>query len=198
MSNPDNFYVVGIGASAGGYQALAEFLAHLPALPGAAFLVVQHLKPDVESQGQQQLAKLTSLPVLKATDQQVVQVNCLYWLAENQVLRYANHRLVVRKRDLLEVPYRPIDELFHSLGQQLKHRAMGIVLSGMNDDGARGLATISQRGGIAMVQQPSSARFSQMPHSAIQADHPDFILPPAALAQTVVNLIQSNSRGLWA
>ncbi len=181
-----NFYIVGIGASAGGYEALWEFFSHLPPDPGAAFVVIQHLSREYKSIADKLLAKHTSLPVYKAEHNQAVEVNTIYVIPENKVITIKNRRLHLEQRSPYERINFTVDIFFHSLAADAQEKAIGIVLSGLGSDGAKGVQSIHKYRGHVMVQEPNSTIFSSMPKMAIHADSPDFILSPAKLAQALV------------
>jgi two-component system, chemotaxis family, protein-glutamate methylesterase/glutaminase len=189
-SHPDEkrVYVVAIGASAGGYPALEEFFAHLPKQPGVAFVVLLHLKRDHPSTARERLARHTSLEVCWATSQQQVRANCLYVLPENKMMTIAKGRLVLRQRRAGEIINRAVDIFFESLAADQGRQAIGIVLSGMGSDGAKGAVAIHRHGGRVMVQEPNSALFDSMPRMAIYTDDPDLILAPAQLARALLAL----------
>lgn len=179
------FYVVGIGASAGGYEALGEFFAHLSEQPNAAFVVIMHLLRDMKSIGHQLIAKHTQLQVYRATHLQKVEPNCIYIIPEGVLMTIEEGILQLRPRQEDEIINLAIDYFFESLAKDRKRKAVGIILTGTGSDGARGVQAISQLGGMVLVQDPASARFASMPKMAIQADHPDFILHPARLAEAL-------------
>jgi two-component system CheB/CheR fusion protein len=185
------FSIVGIGASAGGFEAIWEFFAHIPPRPNLAFVVLQHLQRDHLSVAHELLARYTPLPVYRAHHGQVVAVNSIYQLPENKMMTIQNGRLLLRERTAEEVNNRAVDIFFHSLAQDQKQKAVGIVLSGMGSDGASGVQAIHQQGGIVLVQEPHSTPYQGMPQSAIDQDHPDLILPPAQLARALLELVQS-------
>jgi two-component system CheB/CheR fusion protein len=193
MSKP--FYIVGIGASAGGYEAIWKFFSHIPANPGMAFIVVQHLNRDHPSVAHKLLANHTPLPIYRARHGQVVAVNSIYQLPENKLMTIAQGRLLLRERAPEEIINWAVDIFFHSLAEDQKEKAIGIILSGMGSDGAAGAQAIHQQGGLVLVQEPASTPYQSMPRMAIYQDNPDLILPPAQLAQALVELVNSQSHG---
>jgi two-component system CheB/CheR fusion protein len=184
-----NFYIVGLGASAGGYEAIWEFFSHIPPDPGAAFVVVQHLNRHYRSIADKLLAKYTSLNIYRAKSHMPVEMNSIYILPENKVITLHNRHLYLRDRWPEEKINFTVDIFFQSLAEDVKEKAIGIVLSGLGSDGAEGVKTIHRHGGHVMVQEPTSTVFNSMPKMAIHADSPDFILTPANLAKALVNCI---------
>jgi two-component system CheB/CheR fusion protein len=187
-----NFYIVGVGASAGGYQAIWEFFSKIPPDPGAAFVIVQHLNREYRSIADKLLAKHTSLSIHWAQHNQPVEMNAIYILPENKVITIQNRHLYLRKRLPNEKINFTVDIFFESLAKDVKEKAVGVIMSGLGSDGANGVQAIHRYGGHVMVQEPNSTAFSSMPKMAINADSPDFILPPASLAKALVSCIGIN------
>lgn len=180
-SNLLPFPIVGIGGSAGGIEAYIELFHHLPADTGMAFVVVPHLAPDQKSLLVEILTSRTRVPVAEIKDQMRPEPNRIYVLPPNAVLTMHDGAFQLAPRPEHR-PTMAIDEFFRSLAADQKNRAIGVVLSGMDSDGALGLKAIKGEGGIAIVQAPESARFPSMPRSSIGADHVDLVLAPADIA----------------
>ena len=186
--SPDNFFIVAIGASGGGLQALESFFSNLPDSPNAAFVVVQHLSPDYKSMMTEILQRKTAMLVQPIEDGMEIEPSLVY------VLPPSKH-LVVRNRGfcLLESPESfdyPIDKFFRSLVEEWGEKTIAILLSGTGSDGTKGIQAISRVGGIGLVQSPETAQFNSMPSSAIPSGLVDEILSPEELAQTVYELIR--------
>ncbi len=177
-----DFFIVGIGASAGGLEALEQFFAHLPKEPcGLAFVVIQHLSPTHKSIMDALLQKQTTMPVREIQDGMVLTPNCVYLNPPNkQVLMFQRTLQLVDLKADHRVPL-PIDQFFRSLADDQADRAIGIVLSGTGSDGTLGLKAIKGAGGLIMVQDPADAQYDGMPHSAIETGMADYVLPAAAL-----------------
>ena len=178
--------VVGIGASAGGLEALKEFFQAMPANSGMAFVVVQHLEPDHHSQMADILAKHTPLRVREAEDGQKVDANCVYTIPASKYLSIQGGRLHLTEPAEQHGRRMPIDFFFRSLAEDQQARAVCIVLSGSSgSDGSQGLRAVRGGGGMCMVQDPRTAQFGVMPQSAIDTGLADHVLPagemPAAL-----------------
>ena len=193
-SHPPDFFVVGIGASAGGLKPLEEFFEHLNQNSGAAFVVIQHLSPDFKSLMKELLERCTRLAVHRVVEGMELQPNSIYLIPPGKNLVLEGHRLhLIQQKDRSsgELNF-PIDIFLKSLAQTKHDRSIGVVLSGTGSDGTKGLAAIHQAGGFTLVQDPSSAQFDGMPHSAIATGVVDRILPPSDLAQTVYQLVCSS------
>lgn len=185
-SGPLPFPVVGIGASAGGVEAYIELLAPLAPDTGMAFVLVPHLSADYESHLVEILARETTLPVSEIRPHLKPEINNIYIIPRNTrlILSRGRFHLVPRSSgDRL-----PIDHFFRSLGAHQKTRAIGVVLSGMDSDGALGLKAIKGEGGITIAQSPESAKYGEMPRQGIAADHVDLVLPPAQIAAELARL----------
>lgn len=181
------FPIVGIGASAGGLEALSELLTGLPPSSGMAFLLVQHLDPHHDSLLPALLAAKTLLPVQEAREGLVVKPDHIYVIPPNTILTLVQDHLTLAPRDEQAAPPRPIDCLFRSLAEGQGSNAIGVILSGTGSDGALGLRAIKQAGGLTYAQD-QSAKFSGMPKAAVEHGAVDRVLPPAAIAQELARL----------
>jgi len=177
--------VIGLGASAGGLEAFQTFLTNVPEDSGYAYVLVQHLDPNHESMLAELLGRRTSMPVRQIADGMVVEPNNVYLIPPNHSLTIEQAKL--RLTDFSEPRgfRRPIDVFFRSLAIDQGSNAACIVLSGTGGDGAEGLRTVKEAGGLALVQEPDSAKYDGMPKSAVATGLVDKILPvrdmPAAL-----------------
>jgi two-component system CheB/CheR fusion protein len=180
------FPVVGIGASAGGLDAVKSFLKALPAKPGMAFVFVQHLSPSYESSLPEILQKVAPFPVLQITDNIHLEQDHLYIIPENKVVTVVDSVLKLAPLDQNHKKTNTIDLFFSSLGVVHQSYAVGVVLSGALNDGTAGLQVIKSYGGLTFAQDEDSAAFDSMPRSAINAGVVDFILPPEKIAQQLI------------
>ncbi len=174
----ENFFpVIGIGASAGGLEALEIFLKNVPDPCGVAFVIVQHLDPTHKGMMVGLLQRVTTIPVVEVSDRLIIEPDHVYVIPPNKdmlLLHGILHLLdPVEPRGLRL----PIDLFFRSLADDLQHRSVGVILSGMGSDGSHGLLAIKEKGGGVFVQDPVSAKFDGMPRSAIGAGHVDLIAP---------------------
>ena len=169
--------VVGIGASAGGFEAIRKFFQVMPGDSGVAFIVVQHLDPTHVSLAAELFGKFTTMPVSDAIHGAMIKANHVYTAPSDKTLTVQRGRLHLTPRGDDKHLRLPIDMLFHSLGEGFGARAIGIVLSGSGTDGALGLKTIAMHGGIVLVQDPAGAEFDGMPRSAIASGVAHYVLP---------------------
>ncbi len=176
------FPIVGIGASAGGFEAFAEMLNVLPVDTGMAFVLIQHLDPTHESMLAHLLARKSKLPVSQVTDGMVVEPNHVYVIPPNAQMGIRNGTLELEKRAPAGERNMPIDHFFQSLAAYRKDGAIGVILSGTATDGTFGLESIKAEGGIAFAQDEESAKYFGMPASAIGTGCVDFVLPPKKIA----------------
>ena len=172
-----NFLVVGIGASAGGLEAFQRFFFHLPASPGMAFVLVQHLDPNHESIMPELLAKHTPMPVRSVVDETPVESDHVYVIPPNATLTI--EAAVLRIQTPLEARGHrtPIDNFFRSLAEDQGEAAVCIILSGTGSDGTLGLRAVKEHGGLTIAQSSESAKYDSMPRSAIQTGLVDHVLP---------------------
>src|SRR5258706_3377075 len=153
------FPIVGIGASAGGFEAFSDLLKNLPRQTGMAFVLVQHLDPTHRSQLSDLLARASPLPVQEVTDNTEVEPDHIYVIPANANLTLAEGRLRLAARKEHESPPMPIDLFFRSLAAEQQDRAVGIVLSGTGTDGTLGIEAIKGEGGITFAQSETSAKY---------------------------------------
>ncbi len=184
----EKFYIVAIGASAGGIQALQAFFANLPQNPNAAFIVILHQPPDSGHQLSEILQRETPLPVNVIENEIKINKNNVYVQPPRTYLNIRDHRLYLNDFPTEGLPH-PITHFFQSLALEYNERVIAIVLSGSGSDGAEGLKNVSRAGGIALVQCPDSAQFQGMPSSAIPSGLVDEILSPVELAEVVYDII---------
>ncbi len=180
--------IVGIGASAGGLEALRQVFAELPADTGMAFVVIQHLDPDRPSMLSSVLAGDVGMPVIEVTERMQAEPNRVYVIPSSADLDIAQGSLSLVPRQHTGRPHLPIDSFFRALAEDLPGRAIGVVLSGSASDGTEGLRAIKAAGGITFAQDPQSAQFRSMPESALAAGVVDFRLPPEGISRELVRL----------
>ena len=147
--------VVGLGASAGGLDALQKIFAAIPPRPGLAFVVVQHLEPRHPSMLVDLLARHTAMPVVEAADGMALEADHVYVIAPGTLLALEGGLLRVTAA-VDPTAHAPIDTLFRSLAEDRRERAIAIVLSGAGHDGTAGLRAIKERGGLTLAQDPAS------------------------------------------
>src|SRR5881296_167858 len=175
--------IVGIGGSAGGFEAAMEFLRQLPSKTGMAFVIVQHLDPHHASRLSNLLGKVTAMPVSEVTKTTKPKPNTVYVQPPNKCVIAKNGALtLVRREERLNVA---IDHFFESLAEECGSRAIGVVLSGTGSDGTAGLRAIKAAGGLTFAQNQESAKFDAMPRSAIRSGFVDIVLPPDAIAREI-------------
>jgi len=188
LSGP-GFFVVGIGASAGGLEAMSEMLNHLPPDIGMAFVLVQHLAPGHDSMMSELLTRETTLAVSEITDGMKIAANHLYVIPPNTNLGIINGVLHLMPRGLdAKQRHLPIDYFFQSLAKDQGHNAIGIILSGSASDGTEGLKAIRTEGGITFAQDSDTARYDSMPNNAIATGCVDFVLNPQGIAQELTQI----------
>ncbi len=175
--------IVGIGASAGGLEALEQFLSNVPAGSGLAYVVVQHLAPQHASMLAQLLGRRTAMPVVEAKDGVRPAADHVYVIAPGTILAIAggSFRVAAMGSALSGDHHAPIDMFLRSLAQDQGARAAGILLSGSGGDGTGGLRALKERGGLTLVQSPESAKYDSMPRAALGAGVVDQALPPEAM-----------------
>lgn len=187
-NSADSFPVVGIGASAGGLEAFTQLLSHLSIDTGMAFVLVQHLDPSQKSLLSEILSRTTQMPVREVQDGMVVEPNHVYVIPSNTMMTSAQGVLRLTPRKKPRGVNMSVDGFFYSLAEDRGSKAIGIVLSGADGDGAKGLEAIKAAGGITFAQSEDSAQVSSMPNTAIATGHVDFILSPEAIAEKLADI----------
>ncbi|MFN4259461.1 MAG: chemotaxis protein CheB [Gemmataceae bacterium] len=190
----DPFYIVGIGASAGGLEALERLFENMPANMGMAFVVVQHLSPDFKSLMDELLARKTKIPIFRVEHSMQVQADAIYLIPPKKDMIIVNGRLLLTDKDPKQPVALPIDLFFRSLAQEAGEHAVGIILSGTGSDGSRGIREIHEVGGLVIVQDPETAKFNGMPNSAIQTGAVDLVLAPEKIPDALTKFAK---RVLW-
>ena len=184
------FPIVGIGASAGGLEALEQFLGHVPAGSGMAFVIVQHLDPTRQGIMPELLQRATGMKVLQVKDRTPVQPDYVYVIPPNKDLSLLHGVLHLLEPAAPRGLRLPIDSFFRSLAQDQREHSVGVILSGMGSDGTLGLGAIKEKAGVVLVQTPESAKFDGMPRSAIDAGLADIVAPADELPAKILAYLQ--------
>ncbi|MBF0325823.1 MAG: PAS domain-containing protein [Alphaproteobacteria bacterium] len=183
-----NLYVVGVGASAGGLEALRPFVANLPFAVNMAYVIVQHLSPAYRSMMVQLLARETKLPVEEIKDGTVLVANTIYITPPNKDVRVKNSTLWLREPSAPLGPKPSVDVFFASLAEDRGQHAIGVILSGTGSDGAHGMRAIKASGGLTVAQEPETAKYDGMPKAAIDSGCVDQTLPPDGIGPELASI----------
>lgn len=178
--------IVGLGASAGGLEALEQFFARVPAKSGLAYIVVQHLDPTQKAMLAELLQRVTLLRVREAGEQMRVEADHVYVIPPNAELSLVQGMLHVMPPTEPRGMRLPVNVLFSSLARDQGAAAIGVVLSGMGSDGTLGLLALKAVGGLTVVQEPASAQFDSMPRSAIAAGCADIVALPSDIPARIL------------
>jgi two-component system CheB/CheR fusion protein len=192
MKTEKDFFIVGVGASAGGLDAVQQLFDNLPVDLDVAFVIIQHLSPDFVSLMPELLAKHTKMSIYTAEEGQEIMPNCVYLNQRNKNIGIKDNKFILFDKAPKNHLNLPIDILFQMLGEDYKEKAIGVILSGTGSDGSRGIKTIKEAGGIILVQDPMTAQFDGMPNSAILTNMADFVLSPAGIAEKII--LSTNKR----
>ncbi len=192
VSKTKNFPVIGIGASAGGLEALKQFFSSVPQDSGMAYIVVVHMMSGQKSLMPELLQKITSIPVLTVKNRNVIKPDHIYINPPDKHLTVCDgkFRLLVLKKD--KVPF-SINEFLTSLAIEKKDMAAGIILSGTGTDGSMGIQEINKHGGLVAVQSKESAKYDGMPQSAVRTGTADIISPAGQMFEKIHQYYQSKS-----
>lgn len=193
-SDPNKFLVVGIGASAGGIQALKKFFEHVPTDSGIAYVVILHLSPSHDSKLAEVIRVSANIPVTQVLEKMKIAPNNIYVVPPNQHLVMEDGHINVSQNLQTEDRRAPIDIFFRTLAETHGSHAVCVILSGTGANGSMGLKRIKEKGGAAFVQNPREAEFNEMPRNAISSDMVDAVLPVAEIPDKIINY--KNNLGL--
>ncbi|MFK7821221.1 MAG: chemotaxis protein CheB [Planctomycetaceae bacterium] len=181
----DPTFVVGLGASAGGLEALERVFRLMPLDTGMAFVVIQHLSPDFDSMMDELLNRQTTMPVHIVEDGVEIRANAVYLIPSGKEMIISHGRLLLTDKDPRDGLSLPIDQFFRSLASDYSDRSIGVVLSGTGSDGSRGICDIHEAGGLVIAQTEETAKFDGMPRSATETGVVDLLLSPEDIAPTL-------------
>ena len=184
------FPIVGIGASAGGLEALEQFLRKVPDASGMAFVIVQHLDPNHKGIMHELLGHATSMEVFQVKDRMRIKPNCVYVIPPNKDMSILHGVLHLFDPTTPRGLRLPIDFFLRSLAEDRQENSIGVILSGMGSDGTMGLKAIKEKMGVTLVQDPRSAKFDSMPKSAIGAGLADFVAPAEDLPGKIIDYLR--------
>ncbi len=188
--------IVGIGASAGGLEAIEKLLGNFPVDSRCVFVVVQHLSPDFKSLMNELLSRHTSMKIEGAQDGQLVQPNRIYLAPPKCNVEYSEGRLWLKNADSQRSPNHPIDHFFLSLAGVKEVRVAAVVLSGTGSDGSRGVRAVRDSGGLVVVQDPRSATFDGMPRSAIANGVAQIVCRPEEMPDKIIDYVLGKSEAV--
>lgn len=182
--------IVGIGASAGGLEAIEKFFTNMPYDSGMAFVIIMHFDPTSKSVMVEIMKRYTKMEVQQAKDGMKIHQDSVYIIPPNKDLAVLHGTLRLLEPTVSKGIRHPIDFFFRSLAEDCKERAICIILSGTGTEGALGLKAIKGKGGMVMVQDIASAAYDGMPSSAIATGFADYILPPEKMPEQLQNYIK--------
>lgn len=185
-----SFPIVGVGASAGGLEALEQFLRGVPPDSGMAFVVIQHLDPTHQGLLPELLQRASGMTVYQVKDRMRVRPNCVYVIPPNRDMSILHGVLHLFEPAAPRGLRLPIDFFLRSLAEDRQQHSVGVILSGMGSDGTAGLRAIKEKAGLGLAQEPASAKFDSMPRSAIDAGLADLVAPAQELPGKIVEYLR--------
>lgn len=187
------FPIVGIGASAGGLEAIEQLFVHMPPDTGMAFIIIQHLDPTAHSSMPEILSRFTKMPIRVTSDRLKIEPNSIYLIPPGKSIEMHGGALYVHE-PLQPAGLRlPIDFFFRSLAKDKGADAICIILSGTGTDGTLGLKAIKAGQGTVFVQDPESARYDGMPRSAVETGLADFVLKPEQMPEKIIQFLKHST-----
>ena len=190
----ESFPIVGIGASAGGLEALEQFFSNMSITSGMSFVVIQHLDPTHKGLLRELIQRTTKMPVFTVTDALMVKPDSVYIIPPNNSMSILNGRLHLFEPKEARGLRLPIDLFFHALADDRHEDSIGIILSGMGSDGSIGIKAIKEEDGLVLVQDPGSAKYDGMPKSAIDSVNADVIASAIDLPERLLSIVNRNLR----
>ncbi|MEO6330834.1 MAG: chemotaxis protein CheB, partial [Ginsengibacter sp.] len=191
MATDSEQYIIAIGASAGGLEEIQHFFDHTP-LDGVAYVIVQHLSPDVKSRMVEILAKHSKLKVTEAEQNMRVENNQVYLIPSKKFMTIHNNRLSLTEKKAVAGPHLTINTFFNSLAEEKGEKAIGIILSGLGSDGTEGAKAIHKQGGMIIAREPATSEFSSMPSNAIAAGIVDYVLEPELMPAAIEYYVKND------
>lgn len=188
--NTSSFPIVGIGASAGGLEAIEGFFSHMPSDSGMAFVVIQHLDPHHKSSMDTIVSRFTTMSVRQAEDGMKIEPNSIYLNPPDRYLAVINRTFQLAATKEFKTKSLPIDYCFRSISEDQREKTISIILSGTGTDGTLGLKATKGAGGMVMAQEEKQAGYSGMPGSAIQTGLVDFILPVEKMPDELIRYVR--------
>jgi two-component system CheB/CheR fusion protein len=190
-----HFPVAALGASAGGLEAFTQFFRNIPQDSGIAFILVQHLDPSQPSRLTEILGSGVSIPVMEVTEGTRVQPDHIYVIPPGKIMTISDRTLSLEEQPKHPSVSHSIDIFFRSLAEDVKERAVAIILSGAGSDGTDGARAIKARQGLVIVQDPATAKYDSMPRAALDAGVGDYILPPEAMIGKLMGYVRKSYQG---
>jgi two-component system CheB/CheR fusion protein len=184
------FPIVGLGASAGGLEALEQFLSHVPQGSGMAFVIIQHLDPTHKGVMPELLQRATSMEVFQVRDRMKVKPNTVYVIPPNSDMSILHGVLHLFEPTAPRGLRLPIDFFLRSLAEDQQEQSIGVILSGMGSDGTMGFRAIKEKAGVTLAQDPASAKFDSMPRSVISAGLADLVAPVEELPLKIIDFLR--------
>ena len=181
-----DFFVVGLGGSAGSIRSFRDFLQNVPSDSGMAYVVILHLSPDYESRLAEVLQSSASIPVTQVRETVKVEPDHVYVIPPNKSLSLLDGSLTLSDVTGFEERRAPVDIFFRTLGNSHESQAVCVVLSGTGADGSMGLRRVKENNGLVLVQEISEAEFTEMPRNAIGTGLADFVLPVAEMPRRIM------------
>lgn len=181
-----DFFVVGVGASAGGLEALEQLFANMPDISNMAFVVIQHLSPDFKSLMPEILSRSTKMKVHQIQDEMEILPGCIYLNPPKYTVTVSHGQLLLSEQEPLYRINLSINTFFESLAEDMREKSIGIILSGTGSDGTRGCRSIKEMGGIVIAQDPKTVKFGGMPKSVISTNICDYILAPDMMPEKLL------------
>src|SRR5215831_3080400 len=187
QSSSDEFLVVGLGASAGGIQALKDFFSSVSGDSGMAYVVILHMSPEHESRLAEILQVTSPIPVTQVRKRVKVVPDHVYVIPPNQNLEMSDGHLDLKDMIGVEERRSPVDLFFRTLAESNEERAVSVILSGTGANGSMGMKRIKEYGGIAFAQDPEEAEYKDMPRNAIATGMVDYVLPVAGIPAKIAS-----------
>ncbi|MGM0518950.1 MAG: CheR family methyltransferase [Campylobacterota bacterium] len=191
MAKNNELVVVGIGASAGGLEALQVMLSDLADIKNCSYIIAQHLSPTHKSMMVDLLSRTANIPVCEAKNGMIIKPKTIYMTPENTDIYVKAGKIFLRNMEQSFGPKPSVNYFFNSLATSFGKRAIGVILSGTGSDGSFGIRTIKAEGGITIAQAPNTSKYDGMPHSAINTGKVDLVIPIDNLSNEIERIVKT-------
>lgn len=185
-------FLIGMGASAGGLQALTEFFRHKQTIHGASFIVILHSLRTYQSKLVSILGKVTTIECVAVKDGMALEQGKIFVCPPSHIVSISLGLFKLTERDEEDKINQTVNHFFTSLAAHAKANAIGVIMSGTGTDGTSGSQEIEKYGGVVIVQDPKTAQFDGMPLTSIRYDHPDYVLAPDEMPLVIDSIIDGN------
>ncbi len=190
--HPKDFFVVGLGASAGGLSSLEKFFNNMTAASGIAFVIVTHMEPDHHSMMPELLQRETAMPVRQVEDGMIIEPDHIYIIPPDHDMAVMDGALQLMDRQKRTGSQSTINFFLRALAEDFQEKAIAVIMSGTGTDGSLGIKSIKEKLGMVMAESQETAQYRGMPESAINTGMVDYVLPAGEMPEKIIAYIKQD------